>query len=135
MPQRTKEEQTAYNKAWYEKNKEKVKRASYAWVSAHPEYRLWKQARDSSKQRKLDFDITVEDVIIPEYCPYLGVVLTTENTGGRQDEKVSLDRIDNTKGYVKGNIQVISSKANFMKRNASIEELITFAQGILKTHT
>jgi hypothetical protein len=35
----------------------------------------------------------------------------------------SLDRIDSDKGYVKGNVQVISYRANMLKSNASIEEL------------
>lgn len=72
--------------------------------------------------------------MIPEFCPYLGIKLTTVVDGGRHESNASLDRIDNTKGYIKGNVQVISSKANFMKRNASIEELLQFAFGIIKLH-
>jgi hypothetical protein len=120
--------------ALYQRDKDKVRRRSKQWLVEHPEYRLWKQARDSSKQRDLDFNITVEDIVIPERCTYLGLILTDIRDSGRYDSNISLDRIDNTVGYVKGNIQVISSKANFMKRNASIEELIDFAKGILNTH-
>lgn len=117
-----------------EENKQLCNRRTKNWLRNHPEYKLWKQARDSSKQRELEFTITQEDIIIPTHCPYLGIELTNFIDGGRQDSNISLDRIDNTKGYIKDNIQVISSKANFMKRNASIQELVTFARGVLKTH-
>jgi hypothetical protein len=46
----------------------------------------------------------------------------------------SLDRIDPNKGYTKDNIQIISVRANAMKSNAQIKDLITFAKGILKEH-
>jgi len=143
----------AYHKNYYEKNKETqlaIQKEKYArstpeekqkkvernkeWIKAHPEYQLWKQAKDSSKQRGLDFTITQEDIIIPTHCPYLGIALTNIRDGGRQDTNISLDRIDNTKGYVKDNIQVISSKANYMKRDATIPELLAFAKGVLNTH-
>lgn len=145
----TPEEKRKYYKEYYAKNKTKIQeqqrqlyrknkpivdRRSKEWLSTHPEYRLWKQAKDSSKQRGLEFSITKEDIVIPQYCTYLGVELTDYRDSGRHDSNLSLDRIDNTKGYVQGNIQVISSKANFMKRDATIEELIAFAKGILTTH-
>lgn len=42
----------------------------------------------------------------------------------------SIDRIDNNKGYVLGNIQVISKKANIMKAHASLEELVQFSEWV-----
>lgn len=39
----------------------------------------------------------------------------------------SLDRIDNSKGYVRGNVMVISLRANAIKNNATAEELTAVA--------
>lgn len=119
---------------YFQQNKEQHKLNNKLWLASHYEWQLWKRAKDSSKQRNLEFDIEVSDIIIPISCPYLGIPLTTISDGGRQESNASLDRIDNKLGYIKGNVQVISSKANFMKRNASIDELIKFAQGILSVH-
>lgn len=40
-----------------------------------------------------------------------------------QDNSASIDRIDNDKRYVKGNVWIISTKANRIKSNATLAEL------------
>ena len=93
---------------------------------------LWKQAKHRAEHEYgCDFNIEVSDVVIPLTCPYLGIALD----GSDKTHLPSLDRIDNSKGYVKGNVQVISFKANAMKNSASIKELITFAKGVLALHS
>ena len=52
------------------------------------------------------------------------------NHGPRVKNTPSLDRIIPEKGYVKGNIRIISNLANMMKSYASNEELRTFAKNI-----
>lgn len=112
-----------------------------SFLSSHahlttPEYRMWYRAKKSSykKDYNYDFNIEVEDIVIPEKCPYIDINLSTDICDIKELNYYSIDRIDSTKGYVKGNIQIISKLANTMKNNATIEQLISFAEGVLKQH-
>ena len=105
--------------------------AQIAWADRNPRQRILWRAKHSAKKKNLDFSLTLDDIIIPQICPYLGVVLTT-GYQGRDDCRASIDRKDSTKGYIKGNIQIISQLANKMKSNANTEQLIKFAKSILK---
>ena len=101
-----------------------------------PENRMWyKTKKTASKgKNKKDFNLSVEDIIIPTHCPYLGIELTTVFNENDNDNYYSIDRIDSNYGYVKGNIQIISKLANTMKNKASKEQMITFALNILKMY-
>jgi hypothetical protein len=99
--------------------------------SQTPEWKMHQRAKQRCKFTGHEFNIEIEDVIIPDMCPILNIPLNM-NSGkpGAYKNSPSLDRIDNTKGYVKGNIQVISQLANSMKGAATVEELHKFADWI-----
>ena len=90
--------------------------------------RLIHLARSRAKQLGLEFNITREDVPIPEFCPVLGIPLLFDQPRGFCDNSPTLDRIDNTKGYVIENIVIVSWRANRIKCDATIEELKLLAK-------
>ena len=63
----------------------------------------------------------------PKVCPVLGIELDW-GMNGRQTNSPSLDRINPNKGYVKGNVMIMSDLANRMKQNATPEQLKQFSR-------
>lgn len=124
-------------KKHYEKRKDKAKIEHSAWTKrnadhvraynnkrrlADPEQKLWENAHRRARERNIKFTITKANISIPEFCPVLGIPLFP-GKGKLGDNSPSLDRIDNAKGYIPGNIRVISYKANRAKGNLTKEEI------------
>lgn len=130
-------ENVAKRKKYRQDNVEQHRLYSRKYAMNNPERGLLKTARHRALKRKVEFNIDLSDIIIPEKCPILGIPLIisdgTGKPGGRMNSP-SLDRIDNEKGYVKGNVQVISHMANSMKFTANREQLLAFANWILKEY-
>ena len=115
------------------KDKSKTKEYLRAWKDKNREKNLYQLAHHRAKSKGIEFNIEISDIVIPETCPILGLPIKKAIDGNR-DLSPSLDRIDNAKGYIKGNIQVISFKANAMKLTADKSELINFANWVRKTY-
>lgn len=111
--------------------KEKVLEGKRESHKKHIIHYLWFRAKQRAIKYGYEFNIEESDIIIPEICPILEVPIVL-GSKGNYEYTPSLDRIDNSKGYVKGNIQVISKKANSMKNSATIEELKCFCKNILR---
>lgn len=94
----------------------------------------WRAKKRSKKMGRI-FDIKQEDVfaLYVERCPIFDIELDWEVEGLKRafDNSPSLDRIDSSKGYVKGNIWIISVRANRIKNDASAEELMAIAQALM----
>jgi hypothetical protein len=85
---------------------------------------IYRSAKARANKRGIEFSITIEDIIIPERCPVFGIKI--DKTWGGVEEnnqarfsKPSLDRIDSSKGYIKGNVVILSYRANIVKQNGS----------------
>ena len=129
----------AWKKVWREKNRAHIRKYHHNYAVEHPEKVLLLSARNRAKKKGTEFTIEEKDIKIPKLCPVFNKPLQKEfrpNGGqlGAYPYAASLDRIDNSKGYIKGNIQVLSMKANSMKSNATPEELLQFAFWILLTY-
>lgn len=85
-----------------------------------------------AKSLSVPFDLTEQDIQLPEFCPVLGIKIEIGD-GRLQQNSPSVDRLIPNKGYVSGNVKVISYRANVIKHNATIEEVekvLTY----MKTH-
>ena len=98
------------------------------WQEANPQNVLYTTAKTRAAKRGLEFTIQLSDVVIPERCPILKCLFNFKQGIGRKNDGPSLDRIDPSKGYIPGNIQVISDLANRMKSNATTSQLRTFGE-------
>jgi hypothetical protein len=138
-----------YLKEWRRKNSEHIEEyivAKYGgWAERSRMYKernpgkvLFNSAKRRAKDKNFEFNIEETDINMPAMCPILDIPILKVYTEGKKSgptpNSASLDRIDNNKGYVKGNVQVISHLANTMKASATEEQLIKFAQWILKTY-
>lgn len=92
-----------------------------------PEYRLFLQAKARAKQKGIPFNLEIKDIIIPTNCPVLGIAL--KRGGGKPcRQSPSVDKIRPELGYVRGNVRVISWRANLLKSNGTAEELRLVAE-------
>jgi hypothetical protein len=97
----------------------------------YKEKQLFTKAKYRAIRKHLEFSIKLSDIVIPNICPVLGIPIIRDSCG-ISDNSPSLDRIDNTKGYVKDNIQVISNRANMIKSIGTAEEHLKIANYINK---
>lgn len=86
------------------------------------EYRMWNSAMGRAKKYGIPFTITVEDIVIPERCPVLGIPLIP-GEGQATDNSPSLDQRNPRGGYTPDNIVVMSWKANRIKNNFTSDDL------------
>lgn len=142
---RTRESRILYEKEYRLRNKEALsisskkayyqnKEVRHTKLMANWERHMLKNTKAAAKRNNRECTLVLNDILIPEKCPYLNIPLTRTIGKGIVSTNASLDRIDSTKGYIPDNVQVISYLANTIKNNATKEQLIIFAKNILKIH-
>ena len=123
--------------------KQCVSQRQRAYVKANPDYKSrnrtaaakWQDdnmlqyrllsARSRSKKSGLEFTITLDDIqqlwdSCSGNCYYTGLPMVQERNNVL--DSVSLDRRDNTKGYIPGNVVLCRSVVNIMKSDLSEDD-------------
>lgn len=79
-------------------------------------------AKRRAKNAGIEFNLKREDINIPDVCPVFGFPLERTKSNNWTTSP-SIDRFDNTRGYVPDNIVIVSRRANILKNDATVEEL------------
>lgn len=94
---------------------------------------MLRNTRFMAKRRGIPCSLHYFDFEIPKYCPILGIPLTyMSESDGNSPSHATIDRIDNSKGYEKGNVIVISRLANAMKNSANFDLILKFCDNMPK---
>jgi hypothetical protein len=121
-PERSKERSRRQRAANLEKIRARDRVRQRARNIADPARFLFRGAKKRARLRGVPFGLTLADIIVPAVCPVLGIQLSV-GAGRSTDASPTLDRIVPPLGYIRGNIIVISNKANRIKNDATIEDL------------
>ena len=140
-----KELQRLYRANLPEENKQLIRDKNRVRMQNLCEEKSEKQYRQStfsalklrSKKHGVPFDLTFEQLneIWPDdnKCPVFGVLMVRGRGKNRPlDTSPNVDRIEPAKGYVMGNVKVMSGLANRIKSNATPAQVMIVAQYLIK---
>lgn len=122
---------------WFNSSKGQVANKKYRAqaLQNHPFHFTLIKRRYRAKAENIPFTISLKDVSPPpKICPILNIPLSYVNKNCIQDNSATIDRIDSTKGYIPGNVAIMSNRANRIKNDGTAEEHFIIAKWILK-HT
>ena len=125
-----KDSENARAKRYHMLNKDKVHHVQKEYRNKtrnspiHIKRRLLTGAKKRAKLLNREFKLTLKDLpdTLPEYCPVFPHLKLVSVPGKATDNSYSLDRINSNQGYIPGNIQIISYRANILKSDRTLEE-------------
>ena len=122
--QSTKEKRNVYMRLWTRKNYKRISLVRKKRYQTQTSVFWYKRLIEGAKIRKHEVGITLEEFsrITSTPCGYCG----------ESKKRIGVDRIDNSKGYIKGNIVAACKICNYMKRSYSIEEFLNHVKKIAK---
>lgn len=128
MPIKDKKKHYLQTRKWALANPEWCKNYDREWrrkkYFENPIPFIFRSAKGRAKRKGLSFNITQKDLIVPKVCPVLGIEIIPKASREmkQRDSSPSIDRIIPSLGYVKGNVRIISNRANRLKSDMTIEE-------------
>lgn len=119
-------------KNWKKENPSLLKQQKKRYIektrdsSKHILKRLLKLAKRRAKEKNIECSINEQNLNWTGVCPVLGVELKPCRDKCSSNSP-TLDRMKNEEGYIEGNVQIISFKANSIKGNATADEIYKVA--------
>jgi hypothetical protein len=126
-----KKEILAKQKVYCDANREEIRARDRKYHEEDWRRRPFFNSRSRAKRDGLSFDLSLEDIVTPKVCPWFGIPLLRAKE--RTDNSPSLDRLVPSKGYVRGNVIVVSDLANRIKNSGTLEQIQAVADGLRKT--
>ena len=123
---------TAYNLDYYQQTKEYKKVTDIERFVKYPHTYFFSRYRCRARKKGLEFTLTKEDfakLLEPMVCSVTGVKLIFALDKGPCTP--TIDRIDNSKGYIPGNVRLVSWIYNRAKSSSTDEEVLTYLVGPL----
>jgi len=126
---RTRPARNMAERSWYLRNRdyarEMHRKMRVRRRNRDPVAYMIKRAEAAAKWQGLAFNLKRDDLFIPSVCPVLGMKLIwpRKPDSRRRDNMPTIDRVNSRRGYVRGNVMVISFRANILKRDATLDEL------------
>jgi hypothetical protein len=81
-----------------------------------------------AKANGVEWTVEFGELDWPTHCPILEIEIDYFTEGGARENSPSFDRIDPTKGYITGNVKIVSWRANRIKNDGTAEEHEKIAQ-------
>lgn len=103
--------------------KRKEKQAQRQREAGQYSKKSFDKRKKKARKNGREFSIKWEDLEHPTRCPILGIELDYLGVG-EYGSQPSMDRIDNSLGYIPGNVWIISMKANTIKKQKDLEQLL-----------
>jgi hypothetical protein len=95
--------------------------------------------KTSAELRRIEFNIDIDYIanLMEKQnfkCALTGIDIIFPEIGRAEKTDASIDRIDNSKGYIDGNVQIVIKKVNMMKQQYSQEEFIKICKLVAKNN-
>jgi hypothetical protein len=103
------------------------------WVAANIDRVRLAAIKRRAQELGVPFDLTAADIRPPKKCPILKIELV-RGVGHARANSASVHRIQPGLGYVRGNVRVLSHKANAMLQDATPAELMALAAWVQRTY-
>lgn len=100
----------------------------------------WSNIKKGARLRNLAFNISIEEAwdlyeSQNRKCALTGEIITfSSKNPWYKETTASLDRIDNTKGYIRNNVQWVHKKINIFKLDHSVQEFVELCEKVTKHH-